>query len=63
MKIPTNPLNSPKNFAPLTPNEDLKITTNGKPNFWEGLPIKLENKKTSNAPKIVPKRTTKELRL
>ena len=42
--IPTNPLIRPKYFAPTIPAEDLNITTNGKPNFWDGLPIKLENK-------------------
>ena len=41
---PTKLLNKPKYFAPLKPRLDLSNTTNGKPNFCEGLPIKFENK-------------------
>ena len=41
-KIPTKLLNNPKNFAPLKPKEDLNRTAKGKPNFWEGLPIRLQ---------------------
>ena len=44
-KIPTNPLIRPKNFAPLTPKEDLNKTTKGNPNFWDGFPIKFEKKR------------------
>ena len=43
-KIPTIVLNRPKYLAPLKPNEDLNRTTKGKPNFWDGLPIKFEKK-------------------
>ena len=41
-KIPTKPLNKPKNFAPLKPKDYLKRTAKGNPNFWEGFPIKLQ---------------------
>ena len=44
INIPTILLKKPKYFAPITPNEDLRRTTKGKPNFCEGLPIKFENK-------------------
>ena len=44
IKIPTRLLIKPKNFAPLKPKDDLKRTANGKPNLWEGFPIKLQNK-------------------
>ena len=44
IKIPTKPLIKPKYLAPTIPSEDLIITTNGKPNFWDGFPIKFENK-------------------
>ena len=43
-KTPTKHLINPKYFAPLKPNEDLNKTTNGSPNFCEGLPIKFEKK-------------------
>ena len=42
--IPTKHLIKPKYFAPLTPSEDRNKTTKGNPNFWEGLPIRLEKK-------------------
>ena len=42
--IPTKLLIKPNNLAPLNPSEDLSKTANGKPNFWEGLPIIFENK-------------------
>ena len=44
MKTPTTLLINPKNFAPLNPKEDLRRTAKGNPNFWDGLPIKFENK-------------------
>ena len=44
IKIPTRPLNKPKYFAPLKPNEERNNTANGRPNFWDGLPIKLEKR-------------------
>ena len=44
IKIPTKLLIKPKYFAPLIPKEDLSKTTNGKPSFWEGLPIQFEKK-------------------
>ena len=47
----------PKNFAPLKPNDERSNTTNGNPNFCEGLPIKLEKKQTNNEANIVPKKT------
>ena len=42
IKIPTKALIKPKYFAPLKPNEERNSTAKGKPNFWDGLPIKLE---------------------
>ena len=62
-KIPTKLLISPKNFAPLKPNEDLNNTAKGKPNFREGFPIIFENKYTKNDPSIVPKKTTNAFKL
>ena len=44
IKIPTRLLNKPKNFAPLKPKEDRNKTAKGKPNFWDGFPIKFEKK-------------------
>tara|TARA_B100001029_G_C14851983_1_gene334214 strand:+ start:574 stop:705 length:132 start_codon:yes stop_codon:yes gene_type:complete len=40
--------------------ESLKKTGNGIPCFWEGFPIKLEKKYTSNEPTIHPDNTTKK---
>ena len=42
IKTPTKALIKPKYFAPLKPNEERNSTAKGKPNFWDGLPIKLE---------------------
>ena len=47
IKIPTKHLKNPKYWAPLNPKEVLRRTANGKPYFWEGLPIKLERKYTN----------------
>ena len=44
INIPTILLKNPIYCAPLTPIEDLNKTTNGNPNFWDGLPIKFEKK-------------------
>ena len=43
IKRPTKPLSIPTYLAPLIQNELLKITGNGKPDFWDGWPIKLAN--------------------
>ena len=42
INIPTKDLIKPKYFAPWKPNEERNSTAKGKPNFWDGLPIKLE---------------------
>ena len=47
----------------IIPKEDLNKTTKGSPNFWDGLPIKLEKKYTKTEPKIDPKKTTKVFKL
>ena len=39
IKIPTMPLIKATYFAPTTPVDVLKITGNGSPCFWDGLPI------------------------
>ena len=44
MKIPTNPLNKAKYFAPLKPKDVLNRTGNGIPYFCDGLPIMFANK-------------------
>ena len=62
MKIPTDPLSKPIYLAPFKPNEVLRITGNGNPYFWEGLPIKLENKIVKNVAIKPPKNTTKKFK-
>ena len=44
IKMPTIPLIKAKYLAPLIPRALLKITGNGNPYFWEGLPIKFAKK-------------------
>ena len=39
IKIPTMPLIKATYFAPITPVDVRKITGNGSPCFWDGLPI------------------------
>ena len=44
IKIPTKDLKKPKYLAPLIPNDDLNNTAKGRPNFWDGFPIRFEKK-------------------
>ena len=56
---PTIPLNIATYRAPLTPNELLKITGNGKPYFWDGPPTKLANNATNIPASKLDDKTTR----
>ena len=58
IKMPTIPLVKAKYLAPLIPRALLKITGNGNPYFWEGLPIKLTKKYTNIDAIKLPNKTT-----
>ena len=62
INIPTIPLIIAIYFAPITPDDDRKITGKGKPCFCDGFPIIVENIKANNEAIKPPNKTTKKFK-